>query len=189
MDKTVDGPMSPPLPDPPRGTFIHKGRRIEVHEVALPGPDGPVRRDLITHPGSAVILPLTEAGEVVLIENHRYPVGAPLLELPAGTLEPPEAPFVCAARELTEETGYTAGRLRPLGAFYPCPGFSTELMHIFLATELVAGEQALAEGEQITVKLMSVTEFEALIARGGVFDAKTLAAWALYRGQMGGDPS
>lgn len=131
--------------------------------------------DVILHPGAVVILPLLSDGRIVLIHNRRPAVGRELLELPAGTLDPGEAPAVCAARELAEETGYRAGRLTPLLEFYTTPGMTDERMHAFVATELVPGDAAPEETEEIRVVPSSRAEVLAGIADGRIVDAKTVA--------------
>jgi len=127
--------------------------------------------DLIRYPGAVVILPVLADGSIVLIRNYRFAVDQTLYELPAGCLEKGEPPERCAARELAEETGYTAGGLEKLSAFYTGPGTCDEMMHAFLATDLTDGEQNLERYEQITVEVHPESQ---------VRDGKTLAALALY---------
>lgn len=161
------------------------GRKFSVDRVAVPTKGGVAApRELVVHPGSVVLLPVLPDGRVVLIENRRFAVDQVLLELPAGTLELGEDPAACAARELLEETGYRAGRIEPLCRFFSAPGFCTEEMHAFLATELVEEVQALEETEQIEVRPMSLEDVEAKIGAGEIRDAKTLAAvlfWLRFR--------
>lgn len=174
-----------PKPTPPRGPVVYTGRRFEVEQIELDTPQGSVPRDLILHPGSAVLLPITDDGRVVLIRNRRYAVGGDLLEVPAGTLEPGEDPKLCAGRELTEETGYTANSLELLGAFFPSPGTCTEVMHTYLATGLTPGEQSLDVGESITVAHFTLAEIAAMMRAGTLHDGKTLAALGLYFARVG----
>ncbi len=152
---------------------------VERREYDIPGL-GVVRRQVVVHSGAAVILPLLDPSTVILIRNRRLAVGEELLELPAGTLEPPEEPIRCAARELEEETGYKAGRLEPLCQFYSTPGFTTERMHVFVATDLTPTGQRLAEGEQIRVEPMSLTDALAATCDGRIVDAKTIASLHVY---------
>jgi ADP-ribose pyrophosphatase len=157
-------------------------RKYRIDRVQVPARGGgTVGREVLVHPGAAVILPILDDGRVVLIHNHRHAVGRPLLELPAGTLDPGEDPAVCAARELTEETGYRAAKLTPLVGFFSSPGLSDERMHVFVATGLTAGEAALEEAEQITPALMAPGEIDALAKSGALEDGKTLAAWLYWR--------
>ena len=151
------------------------GTRISVDRVTVDTPGGPVVRDVVVHPGAVVVLPVLSDGRVVLIRNRRVAVGETLLELPAGTLTPGEAPASCARRELAEETGYRAGALRPLLSFYPSPGVLDEVMHGFVATDLEAGTQDLDPGEEIAVELMDRAALDRALAAGAIKDGKTLA--------------
>ena len=140
-----------------------------------------VPRDLIEIDNAAVIVPVLGDGSVVLIRNERFAVGEELLEFPAGKLDGDEAPATCAARELTEETGYTAARLEQLGGFYTCPGAATEYIHAFGATELTGGEQSLEAHERIEVEIVSQQRLREMIVSGELRDAKSIAAWALWQ--------
>jgi ADP-ribose pyrophosphatase len=164
------------------GRVIYAGRKFRLEQRLIAGSDGQARTvDLIYHPGAAVILPLLADGRVLLERVYRYSVEAELLELPAGTLEPPEPPAACAARELTEETGYVAGRIVPLCAFYSSPGVSTEQMHVFVATELVAGPHAREPDERITLVPLTWAEVWAAVRDGTICDAKTLTTLLYYQ--------
>ena len=161
---------------------MYDGDVAKAYRVGVRMPDGKlVQRDFIRYAGAAVILPVLADGSIVLIENYRFAVEEHLLELPAGMLEPDEPPELCAARELTEETGYTAGRIEKLGWFYTGPGTCNETMHVFLATDLTEGEQALEVYERIEVRVTPVPDVRAMIADGRIHDAKTIAALSLYR--------
>jgi ADP-ribose pyrophosphatase len=133
-------------------------------------------KECILHPGAVAIVPLTDDGRVCLIRNHRVTVERTLIEVPAGTLEPGEDPAVCAARELEEETGYTAGKLEKLTSFFMSPGILNERMHVFLATSLRAGPTQLQPGEEIENHLVPWNEALALVERGEIEDGKTVAA-------------
>jgi ADP-ribose pyrophosphatase len=135
---------------------------------------------VIVHPGAAVILPLLDDGSVVLIRNRRIATGQTLLELPAGTLEPPEPPIECARRELEEETGYRAARLVELLRFYSAPGFCNELLHAFVATGLTPGRTALEAGEQIETEPQPFEDALRAIRDGRIIDAKTIATLLYY---------
>ncbi|MBU0637429.1 MAG: NUDIX hydrolase [Planctomycetes bacterium] len=147
----------------------------------LPGSDGQTRPyEYVVHDGAGVILPILDDGRVVLIRNHRVAVAQDLLELPAGCVEPPESPLECARRELAEETGYQAGRLEPLLSFYSTPGMCSELMHVFLATELKPGPTRLEPGEDILVEPMEYADALHAISAGRIIDAKTIVALLYY---------
>jgi ADP-ribose pyrophosphatase len=134
---------------------------------------------VIEHPGSVVVVPMVSATEVCLIEVVRVAVGRPLLELPAGTLDRVESLAEAAARELTEETGYRAGRIDQIASFWMSPGILRERMHLFLATDLASGPQALEPGEVITTRLVGWDEAIAMCLDGRIDDAKTVAGLLL----------
>ncbi|MGY8770303.1 MAG: NUDIX hydrolase [Pirellulales bacterium] len=137
-------------------------------------------RDIVRHPGAAVILPLVSENEICLIRNYRVAVGDTLLELPAGTLEPNEPPEITAARELTEETGYTAKHLELLTTFYPSPGIMDERMFVYVANDLTAGPPAREEGEEIENHVVTLDEAIDMIQRGEIMDGKTITGLLYY---------
>lgn len=150
-------------------------RRFEVHRVTHELQSGAtLQREVVRHPGSVVIIPRLNDGRLCLIRNYRVAVDQTLIELPAGTLEAGEPPRECAFRELTEETGYRANRMDALTAFYAAPGILDEYMHLFLATELEAGEPAREPGEEIENLLVEPQEALQLIRQGEIKDAKTI---------------
>ncbi|MBL7132617.1 MAG: NUDIX hydrolase [Phycisphaerae bacterium] len=156
------------------------------YEVGVRMDDGKVvRRDYLHYDGAAVILPVRDDGSIVMIRNYRFAVDENLLELPAGMLSTGEPPEVCAARELTEETGYKAQKVEKLGQFYTGPGTSNQILHSFLATGLTEGAQNLEEYERITVESFSQAQIRRMIAGGEIHDAKTISTLSLYwlRGQ------
>jgi ADP-ribose pyrophosphatase len=155
--------------------------RFRVVRHTQMGRDGkPHVRESVQHPGSVVILPVLDDGRVCLIRNQRVAVGRLLIELPAGTLEPGEDPADCAARELIEETGFRAGQIRKLLEFFVSPGILNERMHLFLATELVAGAPQLEAGEDIQNLVVPWAEAMRMIDDGTIQDAKTLVGLLAY---------
>ena len=163
------------------GEIVFKSRKFVIRRREVPNPDGsPHSYDIVEHPGAAVILPLLSDGRVLLISNYRVALERELLELPAGTLDPPESPLACARRELTEETGYEAGRLEPLVSFYSTPGICTEHMHVFVASRLRPGPQRLEPGEQIRLTPMEYAEALRAVGDGRIDDAKTMLALLYY---------
>lgn len=161
--------------------LIYKGRVAQVHRVGVRTPGGEVlQRDWIHYGGAAVILPLLSDGRIILIRNVRFAVNETLWELPAGMLDGDEAPQVGARRELEEETGYTAGRLEKLGAFYSAPGSSDEMLHAFVARDLVGGPQKLEKYEEITVEALPDDTVRQMVLDGTIHDAKTISTLALY---------
>jgi ADP-ribose pyrophosphatase len=156
--------------------LLYSGPLFDVARVTFEGQEGTeVVRDVIEHRGAAVILPLLDDGRVVLIRNVRHTVGKVLWELPAGTLEAGEAPEACAAREVEEETGYRAGTLAPLTAFFASPGILNERMHGFLATDLEPTSQSLDHDEEIEVFPIPQWQVRDMIKDGHIEDAKTIA--------------
>ncbi len=158
-----------------------KGLRFEVVEVDQPTADGQLRpRQFVAHPGAVVILPLLEGNRVCLIRNERVAVGKTLIELPAGTIDPPEPPSATAPRELKEETGFTAQRWRELPGFYMSPGILSERMHVFVAEGLAAGDHAREEGENIDNLIVPWADALQMADNGDIEDAKTLCALLLW---------
>jgi ADP-ribose pyrophosphatase len=160
---------------------VYEARKFRVEIASSVDRDGRSRDyEVIRHSGAAVILPLLDDGRVVLIRNHRVSLERELLELPAGTLDPGEAPAAAAGRELTEETGYRAGSIEPLLSFYSTPGICDENMHVFLATRLTAGQSALEPGERIRVTPMEWAAAMQAVRDGTIADAKSIAALLYY---------
>lgn len=158
-------------------------RKFSVERITWAHPDEGERthaHEIIVHPGAVVVLPILENGDWVLIRNHRPAVGRELLELPAGTLEPGEAPPACARRELEEETGFQAERLEPLLEFYTSPGVSTERMYGFVARGLTEGKQNLEPSEYIHVQRCRPQEVRRWLFDGTLEDGKTLAMLAAF---------
>jgi ADP-ribose pyrophosphatase len=127
-----------------------------------------------------VLVPVLPDGRVCLIRNFRASVGEQLIELPAGTLEPPEPPLECAHRELQEETGYRARAMELVTSFYPAPGILDERMHLFLATELIEGTPAREAGEQIENFVVSLSDATTMIRHREIKDAKTIVGLLMY---------
>ena len=140
----------------------------------------PIVRDVVVHPGAVVILPILEAGRIVMIRNIRQAAGERLWELPAGTREPGEPELETAGRELIEETGYRAGSIEPLAEFFTSPGILSELMHAFVATDLTYVGQQLEHGERIDVEPVEADRLRRMMRDGVIRDGKTLAVLGLY---------
>jgi ADP-ribose pyrophosphatase len=137
-------------------------------------PDGfEIKRAIVQHPGSAVVMPVDERNRVLLVRQYRLPAGKYLWELPAGRVDEGETPLQAARRELAEETGYRARKFKKIAEFYPSPGFLAEKMTIYMAKELTAGEQTPMEDERIQTAWYSAREIDGLIETGKILDAKT----------------
>ena len=148
---------------------------VRLDEARLP--DGSTaKREGVEHPGGVTVLPLEPDGTVWCVRQYRYPFSRTLLEVPAGKLEPGEAPELAAARELSEETGLTAGRMQYLGANFTSPGYSEEVLHIYLARELHRGVAHLDPGEFLNVERHPLEELVQMALDGELCDGKTTVA-------------
>jgi ADP-ribose pyrophosphatase len=161
---------------------IYPGERIRLELHHLEDDSGRrTRREVVVHPGAVVILPVLADGRIVLIRNRRYAIGPQyLIELPAGTLEKNEDPINAAGRELLEETGYLAGRLKPLGNFYSSPGVLSEKLYAYAAYDLERQSASPDEGEEIEVFETTPADAIAMIRDGRIHDGKTIATLLMY---------
>ena len=135
-----------------------------------------VRREVVEHPGGVTVIPVEEDGTVWCVRQFRYPFQREMLEVPAGMLERGEKPLPAAVRELSEETGLEAGRMIYLGACCTSPGFSTEVLHIYLALELKHGDAHPDEDEFLNVEKHSLETLTEMVMSGEIDDAKTIIA-------------
>ena len=133
-------------------------------------------REVVEHPGGVCVLPVDEQGIAHCVRQFRYPMREHLLEAPAGKLERGEEPASCAVRELSEETGFAADELIPLGSYYTSPGYSTECLHLFLALGLHRGEAHLDEGEFLDLVRVPFGQLYEMASRGELRDGKTTIA-------------
>jgi ADP-ribose pyrophosphatase len=158
---------------------IHSGRLLTIHEDDVRLVDGTrAQREVVEHPGAVAIVAIDSDGKVVLVRQWRHAVGRALWELPAGTRDHGEPPLRTAERELAEETGLRAGDLRPLATAALTPGYSTEIMHFFLATALTPGPTDRDVDERMDVAHHSPEEVATLV-RAGEVDVKTIAGLGL----------
>jgi ADP-ribose pyrophosphatase len=130
-------------------------------------------REYCVHPGAVMIIPLLNSGEIILERQFRYPVGQVMIEFPAGKLDPQEDPLICAKRELLEETGYTAKQWFFLTKIHPVIGYSNEIIYVYLARDLIKGEQCLDAGEFLEIFTATPEWLLDQIHCGMVSDAKT----------------
>ncbi len=172
-------------------SLLHKGAKFDFEQVRITSRSGKtLEREVVRHPGAVVVVPILEdagAPALVLIRNWRLSIEAWSWELPAGTLGAAEDPAACAARELTEETGYSAATIEPLCRFHTSPGLSDELMHAFAARGLSFVGQHLEEDERIEVEVVPVSRTLGMIRDAQLTDAKSIVAiWtAANRGLFG----
>lgn len=182
---TGSKPNRLPLPE---SQLLLTASRFTVQRVTQLLDDGStISREVVKHPGAVVIVPVLDDGRICLIRNFRIAVGQELLELPAGTLEPPEPPLETARRELIEETGFRCEKLEPLCEFFMSPGILDEHMYCFLATGLTLGDPARERGEQIDNYPVTTSELANLLRNGQIKDSKSLSA-LLYYAMLGTDP-
>jgi ADP-ribose pyrophosphatase len=154
--------------------FIGKLLAVRVDQVALP--DGrPARREIVEHAPAIAAVPLLDDGRVVLVRQWRHPAREALLEIPAGVMNAGETPEECAGRELAEEIGYRPERLARLFSVYLAPGYSEELIHIFLAEGLVPAYAEADEDENLQLVVMPLAEAAARCRAGEFRDVKTVA--------------
>lgn len=159
---------------------IHQWKRFALIDKVVELPTGKtVNQTYVDHPGATVILPITSSNEVVLLRQYRAAIDAWLYELPAGTLEQGENPLTCAKRELVEESGFNAKEFASLGELVPAPGFCNEVLHLFVAKELVAEAFSQCDDDEvIEVNAFSLPVIEQMIIDGEITDAKTIACLA-----------
>jgi len=156
--------------------LIYDGRVVHLYVETVRLPNGSTaKRDVIKHIGAVAIVAFDADGKMLLVRQYRQAARRILLEIPAGTLEPGEAPLACAIRELQEETGYKPGKIESLGGIFPAPGYTSEFIHLFLATDLTESRLALDEDEFIEVLHLSVADTLKLIASGEIADAKSIS--------------
>ncbi len=159
---------------------IYQGRAFSVRKDQVKLPNGAETfLDIVEHGGAVTILPIDVDGNVWFVRQYRHAVGIEILELPAGTLEPGELPEICAQRENREEIGMRAGKLQKIGALYLAPGYSTEFMHIFLATDLSPAPLAGDIDEFLSVERVPLQQVPVMIQAGEIVDGKTLAVFQL----------
>jgi len=160
---------------------VFEGRRVSVRvdEMALSSGKRAVY-EVVEHPGAAAIVALTAEGRILLVRQFRQPVGAELLEVPAGTIERGEAPEACAKRELVEEVGRAAARWEHVAAFYPSPGVLSEELHIFLARDL---HEAFAprDEEDLRLEILPLEDAYDRVADGTIRDAKSIIGITMVR--------
>jgi ADP-ribose pyrophosphatase len=157
--------------------IIYRGLKIDLELRRVPLRDGTTaEREVVLHRGAVALVPMVDPDHVCLVRNHRYAVDRTLLEVPAGTIDPGEDPDQTAGRELLEETGYQAGRLRRIREWYVSPGVMNERMYLYLCEDLRPGPTEHQLDEQLQVVVLPWEEAVALAEDGQIEDAKTLLA-------------
>lgn len=194
MDASLD---RNPQPSPSAGgeetlssRRIYEGIIVKLRADRVRLPAGrETLREVVEHSGAVTVVAVDGQGRVLLVRQHRHAAGRSLLELPAGTLDrDEEEPEACAARELEEETGFRAGRIERLGGFFVAPGYCTEYIHAYLATDLQPGQAGGDEDEDIEALALPPDEVLRLVDAGELEDAKSLASLFLYLRRTKGEP-
>ncbi len=170
------------------GQVVFPGKIIRVEHWHVRLPNGEVAlREVACHPGASAIVALDEQGNVILVRQHRIAVGRLTLEIPAGKLDgPDEDPFLCAQRELSEETGLTAAHWQKLTVLETTPGFCNERIHLYLATGLQEGKTHPDEDEFVAVTRMPLSEAVARVMDGSFRDGKTALGLMMAKAYMDG---
>ena len=169
-------------PTPISSKPLHRGRIIEVSTEVLRYSNGREHElDLVRHPGAAAVVAVDSSDRVCFVRQYRHGIEDFLWEIPAGKLDPGEAPFDCAVRELAEETGVAARNWTPMGLYFPAPGILTEVIHLYLARELEVGMASPDVDEELELEWVSLGEALGRVLRGEWNDGKT--AMALARAQ------
>ncbi len=164
---------------------ILQGRAFKIRRDYLKTPDGQeTRLEIIEHGGSVVIVPIDPEGNILFVRQYRHATGQDMLELPAGTRDGDEPYEACAAREIREETGMEAAKLEKVGEFYLAPGYSTEFMAVFLATDLKQNPLDADEDEFLSVEKIPLQKAMEMLESGDVKDAKSLAAFLLAKSHL-----
>lgn len=155
---------------------VYCGRAINVRVDSVLKENGKrTTREVVEHVDCVVILPLDTQGNILLVRQFRHAVNRELLELPAGSIDAGETPEEAAIRELREETGFSPGKLERLGGFYAAPGYCTEFLHFFRATQLKISPLEGEDTEGIELELVNPADIPSLISSGKICDAKSVA--------------
>jgi len=150
---------------------------VQVDDVLLP--DGKTStREIVKHPGAVALIPVTDDGKIIFVEQYRKPLERTIIEIPAGKIEKDEAPDVTAIRELEEETGYTTDKVEYITSFYTSPGFANEIIHIYFSDQLNQLQEKVQgdEDEFVEIHLLTLEEAENYVTEQKIYDAKTMYA-------------
>jgi ADP-ribose pyrophosphatase len=169
------------------GQTLFEGNFLKAYRDDVRLPDGShATREYVAHPGAVVVVPLLDDGRVVVERQFRYPVGLHMIEFPAGKLDAGEDPLLCGQRELLEETGYTAREWARAGAMHLAIAYSTEVLHIYFARGLQAGQHQLDEGEFLDVFTATPAQLLEWSRTGALTDAKTLTCLVWLQNVLSG---
>jgi ADP-ribose pyrophosphatase len=158
-----------------RSEYVYRGRTIQVRKDRVELPNGKeALREVVEHPGAVAVVAVNNTGDLVMVRQFRYAFGEEMLEIPAGKMDKgPEGHLAAARRELQEETGMLAGEMKYLGCMYPSVGFLDEVIHLYLARELMEASQNPDEDEFLSVVTLPFDQAVSMIFRNEISDAKT----------------
>jgi ADP-ribose pyrophosphatase len=161
--------------------LVYDGRAVRLRVDAVRLPSGrETTREIVEHEDCVAIVAVDGEDNVLLVSQFRKPVEKELLEIPAGGIEPGEEPEDCVRRELREETGFLPRRMERLGGFYSSPGYGTEYLHLYLATDLVSSPLQAEDSESIRLVRVPLSEIIGLITSGSICDAKSIAGLLVF---------
>ncbi len=156
--------------------MLYRGSVLNLRKDKVTVQNGVSYREIIEHNDGAVIAAVTDEGKMVMVRQYRKPANRVVFEVPAGKIDPGEEPLATAARELKEETGYTADNIEFITSFYPTVGYSEEQLYLFLASGLTAGETSFDENEAIDLEEVEITMLHDMVMKGEIHDAKSMIA-------------
>ena len=159
---------------------VYRGKVFDIAEKTIQTPYNTIVHDAVMHGGAAAIVPVLGDGRIVMVRQYRCAIEGLLLEIPAGKLERGEDPRDCAIRELEEETGYIAQTMEFLTSYYPVAGYSSERIHIYVASDLAMGKQNLDQDEHVTIERYTMEEAMRMVYSGTIMDSKTIIGLMLY---------
>ncbi|GAI62445.1 unnamed protein product [marine sediment metagenome] len=161
--------------------LIYDGRAVKLRVDTVRMPSGrETRREIVEHRDCVAIVAVDADDNVLLVKQFRKSVEKELLEIPAGGIDPGEDPVTTVRREMQEETGYLPGKVEKLGGFYSSPGFCTEYLHLYLATDLTPSPLYAEDTESIKLVRVPISQIPSLIASGSICDAKSIAGLLIY---------
>ncbi len=163
---------------------IYEGTIINLRKDKVTVQNGISYREIVEHNGGAVLAAVTAEGKMVMVRQYRKPAGRVMLEAPAGKTDPGETPDETAVRELKEETGYSAGKVKYMTYFYPSVGYSEEKLYLYLCTDLKPGETSFDENEAIDIEERDIDELCQMVMKGEINDAKTIVAILMVKEEI-----
>lgn len=162
---------------------IYEGRAVKLRVDTVQMPSGrQTTREIVEHADCVAIIAIDANDNVLLVNQFRKPVEKELLEIPAGGIDPGEDPVDCVCRELREETGYLPRKVERIGGFYSAPGYCTEYLHLYLATDLISSPLHAEDTESIRLIRMPIGQISNLITTGAICDAKSIAGLLTFLG-------